>query len=77
MRRMFADRYTSTGGDDIFASKSPLPTHTPSRTTRIRRGKASVKLPATKPSIKGGPITERTSDDEYKLAFVFSEPAQD
>jgi hypothetical protein len=71
MRRMSADRYTSTDDDDIFVSKSPLPTHTPSRATPIRSGKASVKLPATKP------IPELTSDDEYKLGFIFNETAQD
>ncbi len=69
MRRMFADRYTSTDDDDIFFSKSPSHTHTPSRITRIRSGKASVKLPTTKPAIKGDPIIELTSDDEDKLGL--------
>ena len=69
MRRMFADRYTSIDDDDIFFSKSPPHTHTPSRTARIRSGKASVKLPASKPSIKGEPIIVLTSDDEDKLGL--------
>lgn len=72
MRRMFSDRYTSSDDDDdVFFSKYLPPAHTPSRTTQIRRGKAPVKLPATKPNIKEEPIIELSSEDEYKSVFSF------
>jgi len=75
MRRMFVNRCTSTDDDDedddIFFSKPLLPAQTPSRTQRIRRGKASVRLPAAKPNIKGEAIIEISSDDEHKSVSIF------